>query len=539
MICTPRKSRRRLQRLYYFRRSLEQGRLSEVDRCGGWIDRDGLTPPSPLLVVAVDEALQKWKDNKPEVIRDKPLPDLQQLNAAIPQNEWENGIDGKLRKPWARIVVVYLVDPQVGAIYTYTSPTIGARIAYDALKEGTVTMRALRGIRVMPVVNLSERPFKTNFGMRRRPHFDIVGWKTPGDDKAIPGQADHAAAFGPGVALLLRRLLHRTNKQSGPALPGQAEAAGESRQRNAHRHGRREAGDQSEILDDRSLVERAATRGGLVALRTLRSRRNDMRTVVWDLETRSAVSLRECGAYIYAIDPSTDVLCLAFCIDDGEVQLWLPPDPVPPVFLEIAANPTEWQLVAHNYDFERAVLENILIPRHGFQPIPLASQHCTQRLALANAYPAELDLLAQALGLPYRKDPAARKAMLAVSRPKAQRKRKATTIPTWDEDPAKLQLLYERCKLDVITTRAVWQSPKLKHSLRYRAPLSAPGRDHQRTRHPLRSRLRHRRQGSRHPRAHSDQSQAAGAHLRHHHFGGSDQAVPRRRQRPRPRHDHA
>ena len=45
--------------------------------------------------------------------------------------------------------------------------------------------------------------------------------------------------------------------------------------------------------------------------------------------------------------------------------------------------------------------------------------HCSQRLALANAYPAELDLLAQALGLPYRKDPAARKAMLAVSRPKA------------------------------------------------------------------------------------------------------------------------
>ena len=87
--------------------------------------------------------------------------------------------------------------------------------------------------------------------------------------------------------------------------------------------------------------------------------------------------------------------------------------------------------------------------------------HCTQRLALANGYPPELDLLAQALGLPYRKDPAARKAMLAVSRPKPQ-KGKATTTPTWDEDPVKLQLVRERCKLDVITTRAVWQSPKLK-----------------------------------------------------------------------------
>jgi DNA polymerase len=187
-----------------------------------------------------------------------------------------------------------------------------------------------------------------------------------------------------------------------------------------------------------------------------------MRTVFWDTETRSAISLRDCGAYIYATDVSTQVLCLGFVIDNGEPQLWLPSDPVPLIFLKIVKHPKEYQVVAHNYEFERAILDNILIPKHGFQPIPLEVQHCTQRLALANAYPAELDLLAQALGLPYRKDPAARKAMLAVSRPKAQRKRKASTIPIWDEDPAKLQLTYERCKLDTITTRAVWQSSKLK-----------------------------------------------------------------------------
>jgi DNA polymerase len=187
-----------------------------------------------------------------------------------------------------------------------------------------------------------------------------------------------------------------------------------------------------------------------------------MRTVYWDAETRSAVNLRESGAHIYAIDASTQLLCLVFAIDDGEPQLWLPTDPVPAVFLEIAASPKEGQLVAHSLQFELAILDNILIPRHGFRPIPMASHHCTQQLALANAYPAELDLLAQALGLPYRKDPAARKAMLVLSRPKAQRKHKATTIPIWDEDPAKLQLLYERCRLDVITTRAVWRSAKLK-----------------------------------------------------------------------------
>ena len=62
--------------------------------------------------------------------------------------------------------------------------------------------------------------------------------------------------------------------------------------------------------------------------------------VVWDIETRSAANLRECGAYIYAIDPTTQPLCLAYAVDDGEPQLWLPTDPAPAVFLEIAADPT-------------------------------------------------------------------------------------------------------------------------------------------------------------------------------------------------------
>ena len=69
---------------------LNKGAYLKWTDLGGCIDRDGLTPP-PMLVLAVDTALQKWKDNKPEVIRDKPLPDPEQLNAAIPKNEWEKG----------------------------------------------------------------------------------------------------------------------------------------------------------------------------------------------------------------------------------------------------------------------------------------------------------------------------------------------------------------------------------------------------------------------------------------------------------------
>jgi hypothetical protein len=154
-----------------------------------WVDRDGLTPPSPVLVVAVNEVLQRWKANKAEVISDKPLPNPAQLNDAIPISEWELDKNGQPRKPWAHVVVVYLVDVATGQFYTYIAATAGAHIAYEALKEAVVIMRTLRGTRAMPVVNLSERPWKTNFGWRRRPDFQIVGWKTPGDDtKMVPAK---------------------------------------------------------------------------------------------------------------------------------------------------------------------------------------------------------------------------------------------------------------------------------------------------------------------------------------------------------------
>jgi hypothetical protein len=142
-----------------------------------------------MLVLAVDTGLQKWEANRQVLIRDKPLPNVDELNAAIPKAQWEKGIDGMPRPPWSHVVIICLIDPHTGRSYRFTSPTVGARIAYDELKEAVVTMRALRGTRVVAAVDLSEKPFKTNFGMRRRPYFEIIGWKTPGDGgggKVIP-----------------------------------------------------------------------------------------------------------------------------------------------------------------------------------------------------------------------------------------------------------------------------------------------------------------------------------------------------------------
>ena len=77
-------------------------------------------------------------------------------------------------------------------------------------------------------------------------------------------------------------------------------------------------------------------------------------------------------------------------------------------------------------DFRSRVLRTRPGDALGFPSLPLRVFHCTQQLALANAYPAELGLLMEALGLPYPKDPAARRAMLALCRPIRQRKGKSS-----------------------------------------------------------------------------------------------------------------
>jgi hypothetical protein len=190
-----------------YRGSLGAGRLikGSVARWSdaeGWQDRDGIALPSPLFVPAIREVLQRWKDSRPEVIDALPLPNPDDLNSAIPVKEWETGLDGNPRPPWAHTVVAYLIDPSAGGTYTFASPTIGAHIAVDQLRESVATMRILRGARVMPLVNLSERPMKTKFGMKTRPHFEIVDWKTPGDRTALPtdpppSQLPGAAAHAP------------------------------------------------------------------------------------------------------------------------------------------------------------------------------------------------------------------------------------------------------------------------------------------------------------------------------------------------------
>src|SRR5215813_13328087 len=182
-----------------------------------------------------------------------------------------------------------------------------------------------------------------------------------------------------------------------------------------------------------------------------------MLPVFGDIETYSQCSLKEHGAHIYAADPSTDVYFLCFAIGDGDIQAWMRGDPVPEPYANFTSyGPFVWD----GWPFDPLIYANILVKRYGFPPIPLENQDCAQRLALANAFPAELGLRCEALGLPYKKDPEARKAMLRLSRPPTAKKRKKLEDPAARERDLALSL--ERCKTDVASTRAAYNSPRLR-----------------------------------------------------------------------------
>jgi DNA polymerase family A/Toprim domain/CHC2 zinc finger len=181
-----------------------------------------------------------------------------------------------------------------------------------------------------------------------------------------------------------------------------------------------------------------------------------MSLLFFDVETRSAAALTTVGEWRYARDPTIEVLCLAYAIDAAPVQLWIPGQPVPPEFYD-AANDPSWRVVAHNFQFERAILTHVLGPRFGFPQIPLAQQICSVSLALASALPGALDSAARAAGLDYQKDREGYRVMLQMAKPRKPRKGEDRKVLHWVDDPDKREKLHRYCMHDVEIERALFQ----------------------------------------------------------------------------------
>jgi DNA polymerase len=181
-----------------------------------------------------------------------------------------------------------------------------------------------------------------------------------------------------------------------------------------------------------------------------------MPTLFHDFESRSVLDLREVGAWRYATDPTTDVWCCGFCVDDGPIQLWVPGDPIPPEFIEAARN-LDWLTSAFGDAFERRITQHIMGPRYGWPQVPIERRRCSQSAALALALPAKLESVARVLKLEQQKDKSGQRLMLQMAKPRRSRRGEDPDGVYWFDEPKRLEQFYAYCKQDVAVERELHQ----------------------------------------------------------------------------------
>lgn len=161
--------------------------------------------------------------------------------------------------------------------------------------------------------------------------------------------------------------------------------------------------------------------------------------IVIDVETYSEANIKEVGGWRYCRDPSTELISLAWAVDDGDVQLWLPGEPEP--FF-----PKGHQFAAHNSFFEWCVFEYVL----GWHEVAGKPEDWVDTAALAAAVslPRSLGEACKALGMPEDQSKSKRGKYLIqrlCSPQGASRKR--------NRDPALLEEFYEYNRQDVVAER--------------------------------------------------------------------------------------
>lgn len=194
-----------------------------------------------------------------------------------------------------------------------------------------------------------------------------------------------------------------------------------------------------------------------------------------DAETFSEADLTKVGVYRYGEDPSTEVLLLAYAIDDKDPVIWIPLDEfeVPP-----AARSMMWETIvsrevpadlrkhiesrsevhAHNAGFERTVLNRVAGKKINFPELKLEQMVCTQAMCAAASIPRDLDKASKAAGT-QKKDDAGKKVMMQLCKTqkfKATKKRAAyASRMTINTHPEKFRTLGDYCVDDVLAERAL------------------------------------------------------------------------------------
>lgn len=163
--------------------------------------------------------------------------------------------------------------------------------------------------------------------------------------------------------------------------------------------------------------------------------------VVTDFETvNTTVNLKKVGAWRYAQDPDTSVLCFNWSHMGKPWQSWTPGDPLDNLRKLVEDGTVTFISFG---DFERAIWKHIMVPDFGLSELPNSRWHDIQAVAAMKQMPKDLDTLARVLRLPTQKDMEGNSLVLSLS--KINKKTGAAPAIT----PAIIERVQQYCGTDV------------------------------------------------------------------------------------------
>lgn len=207
---------------------------------------------------------------------------------------------------------------------------------------------------------------------------------------------------------------------------------------------------------------------------------------VIDFETRSEAELKKTGTYRYAVDPSTEAICLAWRIrGTSDVKLWHPAFPNATVRRRRMTDPATGKqyngypehllpfveggmpefgradledlflrillddliVEAHNSAFERNIWRYVCQRLYGFPEVPDTIWRCTAGLGASFSLPRKLEKACDALGTKERKSEEGDALIRKLSKKTKPTIKNPT--PRWREDVEDLLGMFDYCKQDV------------------------------------------------------------------------------------------
>jgi DNA polymerase len=170
-----------------------------------------------------------------------------------------------------------------------------------------------------------------------------------------------------------------------------------------------------------------------------------MTTYSIDFETRSHIDLADQGLDIYANDPTTEVLCIAYGSNPNNVRV------IDSVFtqnfplLDHVRNGGKIQ--AWNTMFEYAIWNCVCVPKYGWPPLKLEQCIDSMATAAANNIPQSLGDAAIFMDAAHQKDTRGRYLIQKLCKP--------TKKGEFNNDPELMAELFEYCQADVRAEMAI------------------------------------------------------------------------------------